>query len=369
MASYNNSNTTRTNVYKSYNEPEQLRLFRIVLIGVLILASLVGNTVVIKAILGKRCRPFVYCLVTNLAVAELVSTVFIPFIVTYSELTTWVFGDFLCRLILPLNSVVRIVVTSTIAVISVRRFQVVTGIGLNFPSTKKGAWIVIGGIWGYAFAISSPLFIYYRTTTQYTIKAVYCLAIYPDTGSFYGDISQRYFIARTVLSYGIQVLIMVISYGAVTFSFKRQIQSIIKNARPRVDSTQSNTRITDYNLDAHRTSSPPSFHQMVPLQQIIARAQEEQNTQTKPEVNILIDQEGDLTKMFYTIVLLFIILYMPSNIFHVFEIYKGWSYYTFVIRKWLAVLSYLTLALHPLCYGTMSRFYAKAFKKLILCKC
>lgn len=384
MEDYNTTDTVLTNLSSSQNntlsstrmyiEPEGLRTFRCVLIAIVLFASLFGNSMVIRAILGKRYKPFVYCLVTNLAVGELVSTVCIPFVVAYLEINTWIFGDFLCHLIIPLKNVANTVVTTTIAVISVRRYQVVTGIGLNFPRTRKGGWLVIACIWGYAFAVCSPMFIYYQKTTVYSNKVAYCLAIYPDTKTFFGGISRRYSIAKIVLGYGIQVLIMIVAYGAVILNLKKQIHSIIKNARPRIDSTLSNTRITEYNLDAHRTSSPPSFHQMVPLQQIIAKAQlqeEQQKSRSKPEVDILLDQEGDLTRMFYIIVVVFIIFYLPSNIFFILEISNSFKVFPsmFVVRKWLALLSYLTFPLHPLCYGTMSRFYAKAFRKLILCKC
>ncbi|KXJ26572.1 putative neuropeptide Y receptor type 6 [Exaiptasia diaphana] len=373
-AGFNNSSSCTNNTCGATNirryfyvEPEPLKVFRLIITGIVLFASLVGNTVVIKAILGKRGKPFVYYLVTNLAVGELITTLCTPFLVTYSELGTWIFGDFFCRLLLPLSQTSLTVVTTTIAVISVRRYQVVSGVGLNFPATKRGVWLIIGAIWLYAFAACSPMYVLYKQTTRYTKRVVFCIEA--DESSWFSVMIQHYYIARIVLIYGIPVFIMILSYGAVTINIKKQVHSIIKNARPRVNSTQSNTRVTDYNLDAHRNSSPPSLHHMIPIQQNVIRAQEEPNT--RPEVNVLLDQEGDLTKMFYMIVLIFILFYLPANIFYILEITRSFKWFKsmLIVRSYLYLMMYFTLALHPLCYGTMSRFYAKAFKKLILCKC
>ncbi|KAK3755987.1 hypothetical protein QZH41_003342 [Actinostola sp. cb2023] len=362
-----------------YQEPEELRIFRLAMFGVVLLAAIVGNFMVIKAILGKRYKPFVYCLVTNLAVGEIISAICTIFTVTYIELRTWVFGDFLCHLIFPLQTTSVTVVTTTIAIISIRRYQVVTDIGMNFPSSKRGVRLVICGIWLFAFAVSAPLYIYHKVihfdATNTHAAVAYCIERYPgDTAkSWFKDTSKRYSITRIFLCFVIQVVIMILSYGAVTVKIKKQVRSIIRNARARVDSTQSNTRVTDYNMDVHRTSSPPTIHQMVPLQEIISRAQEaDQNTREKPEVKALLDQEGDLTRMFYIIVLIFIMFYLPFQIFYILELFKAvsphWKY-TFILRKFFLLLSCFPSALHPLCYGTMSRFYAMAFKKLVLCKC
>lgn len=363
--SSNNTNLRRNNFFAV--EPEPLRVFRIVVTGLLLFGSLVGNTVVIKAILGKRGKPFVYYLVTNLAVGELITTICAPFIVTYTVMGTWLFGDFLCRFLLPFSQTSMTVVTTTMAVISIRRYQIVTGVGLNFPATKRGVWLMIGAIWVYALAVCSPMFALFKSTDRHTKRAVYC---YEDLGhSWFADSVQHYNIVRVVLVYGIQVAIMILSYGAVIINIKKQVHSIV-NARPRVNSTQSNTRITDYNLDVHRSSSsPPMIHHMVPMQNNMIRSQEDRTP--RPEVNALLDQEGDLTKMFYMIVLVFLLFYLPANIFYILEITQSfkWFKYMHIVRNYLYLLSYFTLALHPLCYGTMSQFYAKAFKKLILCKC
>lgn len=54
-----------------YIEPHGSRVFRPVLFSFIILASLVGNALVLKAVIGLhlRCKPFAYYLVANLAVA------------------------------------------------------------------------------------------------------------------------------------------------------------------------------------------------------------------------------------------------------------------------------------------------------------
>ena len=98
-------------------EPHVLRVLSLLLFSVIILASLIGNTLVLKAVieLPSRCKPFTYHLVANLAVAEIVSSVCQPFAITYQEMYSWVFGGFSCKLLIPLQVLAVIVVTSDMA--------------------------------------------------------------------------------------------------------------------------------------------------------------------------------------------------------------------------------------------------------------
>ena len=61
-------------------EPYVLRVLSLLLFSAIILASLIGNTLVLKAVieLPSQCKPFTYHLVANLAVAEIVSSLCQP---------------------------------------------------------------------------------------------------------------------------------------------------------------------------------------------------------------------------------------------------------------------------------------------------
>lgn len=371
------SSDGNSNVQQPYMEPTELQVFRLILFGLVILASLLGNLLVIKALLEMSRKPFVYCLVTNLAVSELINSICIPFSVSYGEMGTWVYGDFLCKLIMPMQVTSATVVNTTIAMISIRRFQIVTSRGMNFPSSRKGMWLVILCIWIFGIATSLPLFVFYQIVqvpgpaSKGYESFSFCLERYPSDSPYDwpSKTSTRNSIARIFLCFVVPVLIMIISYGAVTVNIKKHIRNIAKSARARVDSMQSNTRVTDCNIDV--TASPPPYPQMVPLRDIVAKSQEDKtNSPARTEIKALLEQESDLIRMFYIIIFIFIACYLPFQVFYLLHLLGmvEEGKYGFIIRKYLLLLTCFPSALHPLCYGTKSRFYAKAFKKLILCK-
>ena len=139
-------------------EPGASKVVRLVVFSVIILASLIGNSLVLKAVLElpRRYKPFTYYLVANLAVAEIISSICLPFTMVYYETYSWNFGQFTCRLIIPLQVMAIIVVTSDMAAIAVYRYRVMT-----FPVKKqvKASIMVavIGGLWFAALALSLPL--------------------------------------------------------------------------------------------------------------------------------------------------------------------------------------------------------------------
>lgn len=375
--SCNVSSYGKSNAELYFREPTELQVFSLILFGLVILASLLGNLLVIKALLEMIRKPFVYCLVTNLAVSELINSICTPFMISYLEMGDWVYGDFLCKLIMPLQATSATVVTTTIAMISIRRFQIATSKGMSFPSSRKGMWLVILCIWMFGIATSLPLFIFHQivqvpgpASKGYEMLS-FCVERYPSDPPYVwpSKTSSRYSITRTFLCFILPVLIMIISYGAVTFNIKKHIRNIAKSARARVDSMQSNTRVTDCNIDVR--TSPPPCPQMVPLQDIVTRSQEDKtNSPARTEMKALLEQESDLIRMFYIIIFIFIAFYLPFQIFYLLRLLQlvEEGNYGFFIRKYLLLLSCFPSALHPLCYGTKSRFYAKAFKKLILCK-
>ncbi|KAL9982038.1 hypothetical protein ACROYT_G010824, partial [Oculina patagonica] len=140
-------------------EPYVLRVLSLLLFSVIILASLMGNTLVLKAVIAlpTRCKPFTYYLVANLAGAEIISSLCQPFIMAYQELYSWIFGEFACKLLIPLQVLAVIVVTGDMATIAVYRYT-----RIMTPKKKASGLVmaaIIVGIWLAALAVSLPLFV------------------------------------------------------------------------------------------------------------------------------------------------------------------------------------------------------------------
>ena len=82
--------------------------------------------------------------------------------------------------------------------------------------------------------------------------------------------------------------------------------------------------------------------------------------------------ENDLLKMIYALVLVFVICYIPYQVqFLLLEFrVKVFVYWPprHIFRRLVFTLTCLPSALHPVCYGLMSRFYRKAFFRIIACR-
>ena len=88
---------------KFFQEPNGLKIFRLTLIAMVILSSLVGNFMVCKTVWKIPLRkPFSYDLVANVAVAELINSLCISIIVFYEDKGSWTLGKAACILTNPL---------------------------------------------------------------------------------------------------------------------------------------------------------------------------------------------------------------------------------------------------------------------------
>jgi len=333
-------------------EPYVLRVLSLLLFSVIILASLIGNTLVLKAVieLPSRCKPFTYHLVANLAVAEIVSSLCQPFVMTYQEMYSWVFGGFNCKLLVPLQVLAVVVVTSDMAVIAVYRYQrIVT------PKKKLSALLrvlIIGGIWLAALALSLPLFV---TRILVELPSGHKLCFSQFTGN------DTYTIIRFTLCFLLPYLVMMWSYGAVALKLKRHIR---RNAEETSEIMMSSRKSSDdRRVVLHLQYGAPGREVLL----------EVNNRNPRPGNKCNADLECDLLRMIYVIILSFVFCYIPYQILLLWEYSTAgsnrWQFrYQAMMRKYFYILTCLPSAVHPLCYGTMNRFFARAFSKIVMCR-
>ena len=97
------------------------------------------------------------------------------------------------------------------------------------------------------------------------------------------------------------------------------------------------------------------------------------NRNPRPGNKSNIELECDLLRMIYVIILSFVFCYIPYQILFLWEHSTAgsnrWQFrYQAMIRKYFYILTCLPSAVHPLCYGTMNRFFARAFSKVVMCR-
>ena len=338
-------------------EPEAVRVLRIVIWSLASVATLVGNAIVLKATRELPGRiPLSYRLVSHLAVAEIINIISKQFVFVFEELSWWPFGDFICKVAIPLEVLSLFVITNTLAAISLNRFALIV---LQYRVTISNRKVVLlfSLMWLYALAVVFPLFIYHELVDDPPYSAPFCKTV--------GN-SKTYEIVRVVLNYGLPYVIMVLCYGAVAYKLKRHIT---REREPGIrmlvagESTNRETAETDDREEEQEQEDRQA-------QQQHPSPQNENSTGTPAS---MVRLENDLLRMVYMIIVIFAVCYLPYQV----EFLLWWfneSYreiikpYEHIIVPYTSLVMVFPGALHPVCYGTMSAFYARAFSRLVLCR-
>jgi len=99
---------------------------------------------------------------------------------------------------------------------------------------------------------------------------------------------------------------------------------------------------------------------------------QETNNGTPPSSNKTFELENDVLRMVFVIVLIFVVCYIPFQVqflLHEFKVetFLVWQH-RFTFTRFVFILTCLPSALHPVCYGMMSKFYHKAFIRMVACR-
>ncbi|XP_022801014.1 neuropeptide Y receptor type 1-like [Stylophora pistillata] len=377
-------------------EPSLSLFFRLFVFVLITLASVLGNAVVCRAMLmlSYRQLPLSYYLVTNLAAAEMISSLCFPFYFAYDWMGEWPFGEAACKLVFPVQMTATLVVTYTLALIAARRYRViVTYRGQLGPLPKRKAFVVLCLLWSAAMTVVAPSAVVHSVTLYGTKR--FCVALFPGDTTSHAPSHTRYSIIRLILTYAVPYLTIVISYSAVALRLKRHMARA--TASRKSDLTDDGTQL------------PTDEHVCIPLQRLEIDNKSSQGNGSEGNAKYLIakiwkgccwrrgsfdgrstqgqtsktakhpqdavanvtDQELDILRMIYVIIIIFIICYIPIQVLFIYEQLNGgpspWPYYL-TTRKYVFLLHCLPGAFHPVLYGTMSKFYANAFAKLVMCK-
>lgn len=353
-------------IVEQFKEPQVLRVFRLICFSLIILGSLIGNSVVVRAVLrAKGVKTFTYRMICNLAVAEIISTCCLPFMQTYSELGDWPFSQTLCSLINPLQLMAGMVITTCIAVIAVVRCLLLISFRW-YKMTRKTTMALLMSlvIWMLAFICVLPFFLHMTNVSAGNGKQ-WCLILLPGEklDNNYPSSRVRFLvIIQFLINYVFPLAITLVSYGIVALKLKLQTQVSVGRRFRAYDNTETQTEAVNMTeITDTSTSVDNRKNKRLPATSNMSQQDDE-----------LDEYESDLLKMFYAIVLIFILCYLPYQCFFLQEYvgrlsWNNWEYFD-ITRTYLYLLTCFPSALHPICYGLMSQFYHKAFVKLILWK-
>ncbi|KAK3755847.1 hypothetical protein QZH41_003941 [Actinostola sp. cb2023] len=336
----NASNSTNGTAAPQEREPDSSRMFRFIVLGVIMLVSVVGNTMVVYITYTNRfMRTFAYVLIANLAVADVLSSLILPFLVVYMEKGRWIFGEALCKIINPSFTVFSIVTTNTLVAIACDRSRALLFPFKLKPSTSETR-LIIAIIWLLAFLVSLPS--YGSRTIDY---GGFCLEIYtddPEKQVVYGNIYTTFTFLFNNL---IPLLVILVLYLKITMALKHisLIPQSFQLNRPSSLAGQDTPGGSPKNSVFLRNAN-------------VAAANKRQKMESK------------FIRMLLVVVLIFLFCYVPFQVFFMVWVYvplAADAKTLFYINHYLFVLMWVPNALNPICYAALNERYAKAVKQLV----
>ncbi|EDO31411.1 predicted protein [Nematostella vectensis] len=358
-----NSSSEHNHGVSQYAESVLLHTLRLFLVTLIILVSLVGNPLLLRAVwIQKGPKTITYYLVSNLALSEMVSTSCLPFLFAYMELKSWPFGEVACHIIAPLQQLAGLVVTGTLSALAFYRCSVVLW-PLKIRRTrfkKLSALAVCCGLWTSSLFAVVPLFMYNKVIDT-TNGVSWCLTMFPgDKLQDYPSKPYRVLILfHFMLNFVVSAVIMVVSYSIILLrlGFCPKMHLSTDKHRDVKLTVYTNPSSTETCTEAFDIDTSPNVKPNKIAQPQTKKHDDSYQRDDETESEIA-EYEVDLLKMIYAIVIIFLVCYFPYQTFFLLENFAGLSWHNFyyfdILRAYVYVLTCVPNALHPICYGIMN---------------
>ena len=363
-------------------EPEALRITRTVLFSLIAALALVGNYVVCRAVWRHNgTKPIAHYLVSNLAFAEIINMVCIVFMFhAYERPWSWELGSAMCKILPSLQVTSSLAITASLAILAVYRCALLIKPAIT-KSTRRNVCLAILLSWMGSIGLSFPSG-HFRVLTSWgdNCELRFCTEQFPQGLEHYQHI---YSVVLFVINFALPLVIMIISYALVDKKIREHIFVIERlndeQERASLSVTQNSVCIQELQSGQRGLINQPGDKNEEDTQleyEGKKKSQVFQDTnRRKNKLNKYPDAfelENDLLKMIYTLVLVFVICYIPYQVqFLLLEFRVDAFVYwppRHIFRRLVFTLTCFPSALHPVCYGLMSRFYRNAFFRIIACR-
>ena len=390
MCSISASNASNSS-FSFTPEPEALRITRTVLFSLIAVLALVGNYVVCRAVWRLYgTKPIAHYLVSNLAFAEIINMVCIVFMFhAYERPWSWELGSAMCKILPSLQVTSSLVITASLAILAVYRCALLIKPAIR-KSTRRNVCLAILLSWMGSIGLSFPSG-HFRVLTSWgdNCELRFCAEQFPQGLEHYRHI---YSVVLFVINFALPLVIMIISYALVDKKIREHIFVIerLQDEQERASSSVTQNSVCVRELQSAQrgliNQTGDKNEEDIQLEYIAIRYDKDEEGKQKYQVfqdtnrrkNKLskhpdtFELENDLLKMIYALVLVFVICYIPYQVqFLLLEFRVDAFVYwppRHIFRRLVFTLTCLPSALHPVCYGLMSRFYRKAFFRLIACR-
>ena len=384
-------------------EPEALRITRMVLFSLIAALALVGNYVVCRAVWRfTGAKPTAHYLVSNLAFAEIINVVCIVFMFhAYERPWSWELGSTMCKILPPLKVTSSLVITASISILAVYRCVLLIKPMITKPTSRQTCRVILI-CWAGSIGLSVPAG-HFRVLKSWgeNCELRFCAEEFPQGFEHYQNI---YSIVLYVLHFALVFVIMAISYSLVYKKIREHIfvkQRLRDKQNKPLSTVTQNSVCTEEPQSTKRGSmvfsqSGGVNHEEIQLEysatsnikdderghdKYVTLKEDTDQTESSPNVrtvtkndNSAFELENDLLnlKMIYALVLVFVICDVPYQVYFLLIEFRVEAFMVWpprhILRRFIFILGCLRSALHPVCYGMMSKFYHKAFIRIIACR-
>ncbi|MBN3284965.1 SSR5 protein, partial [Polyodon spathula] len=277
-----------------------------IIYSIVFVIGLGGNTLAIYVVLRyTKMKTVTNIYILNLAVADELFMLGLPFLATHNALSYWPFGSFLCRLVMTVDSINQFTSIFCLTVMSIDRYLAVVH---PIKSTKwrrpRIAKMINATVWILSFIVVLPVIIF--ADVQESIQT--CNISWPEPTSVW---STAFIIYTSVIGFFIPLLVISLCYILIVVK--------LKSSGLRVGSTK-------------RRKS-----------------------------------ERKVTKMVIIIVVVFVCCWLPFYILNIINLIiilpeepLQIGVYSFVV-----VVSYANSCANPILYGFLSDNFKQSFRKVL----
>ncbi|KAB7493890.1 Somatostatin receptor type 5 [Armadillidium nasatum] len=187
--------------------------------GLIFLCGVGGNTLVIYVVANhSKMKTVTNLYILNLAIADLLYLMGLPFLIVTSHVGNWVFGNFMCKMYMVVTSLNQFTSSFFLSIMSADRYIAVCHpINAQKYRTAVISKILALSAWACSSLMIFPVFLYSRTfEVENQIK---CNIFWSNTSQY--DEQRLFTLYSLILSFVFPLMLIFVFYGLVIQKLRR----------------------------------------------------------------------------------------------------------------------------------------------------
>lgn len=231
-------NSTNATVQEVSSGPSVAGILIPLIYIIVCIVGLGGNTLVIHIVLRySKTESVTNIYILNLAIADELFMLSLPFLAVQNTLDSWPFGSFMCRLVMTVDSINQFTSIFCLTVMSIDRyFAVVHPIRSSKWRRPQVAKVVNGTIWALSFLVVLPVVIFANIQK----KGGTCNITWPQPANVW---EAAFIIYTSTVGFFCPLLIICLCYLLIVFKIRSSGKKVHATSNKRRKSERKVTRM------------------------------------------------------------------------------------------------------------------------------